>query len=146
MFRPGARYRWREGPEAVIEVADGGLLHLASGRLVACDPFWGLEVERQCPPFAVTVAPGRYPVTVSTRSMARALDSGIGVTSQTRIARARELRGMELGNLAGESLDGIIAAGSSRATGGARSGAESASAGRRRAWRPAAPAAARRRR
>jgi hypothetical protein len=39
MFRSGTRYRWPDSPEAVIEVADGGMLHLATGRLVACDPF-----------------------------------------------------------------------------------------------------------
>jgi hypothetical protein len=65
MFRPGTRYRWRDSPEGVIEVADGGMLHLATGRLVACDPFWGSAIERQCDAFTVTVAPGRYPVTLS---------------------------------------------------------------------------------
>lgn len=77
MFRPGTRYRWRDGPEAVIGVADGGLLHLATGQLVACDPFWGLEIERQCPPFSVTVAPGRYPVTISTVRWDQTLQPGV---------------------------------------------------------------------
>jgi Protein of unknown function (DUF4241) len=65
MFRPGTRYRWPDVPEGVIEVVDGGMLHLATGRLVACDPFWGSTIERWCDPFTVTVAPGRYPVTLS---------------------------------------------------------------------------------
>jgi hypothetical protein len=65
MFRPGTRYRWRDSPEGVIEVVDGGMLQLATGRLVACDPFWGSAIERQCDAFTVTVAPGRYPVTLS---------------------------------------------------------------------------------
>jgi hypothetical protein len=65
MFRPGTRYRWRDSPEAVIEVADAGMLYLATGRLVACDPFWGSAIERECDPFTVTVAPGRYPVALS---------------------------------------------------------------------------------
>jgi hypothetical protein len=65
MFRPGTRYRWRDSPEGMIEVADGGMLDLATGRLVACDPFWGSAIERQCDAFTVTVAPSRYPVTLS---------------------------------------------------------------------------------
>ncbi len=67
MFQPGARYRLPDpdGTVAVVEVHDAGLLHLPTGRVVACDPFWGSEVRRQVAPFTVTVPPGRYPVTLS---------------------------------------------------------------------------------
>jgi hypothetical protein len=67
MFQPGTRYRLPDpdGTVAVVEVHDAGLLHLPTGRVVACDPFWGSEVQRQGAPFTVTVPPGRYPVRVS---------------------------------------------------------------------------------
>ena len=65
VFKPGARYRWPDGREPEIEVVDGGMLYLPTGRLVVCDPFWGSEIERQCAPFLVVVEPGRYPVSVS---------------------------------------------------------------------------------
>ena len=67
MFQAGARYRLPDpaGTVAVVEVHDAGLLHLPTGRVVACDPFWGSEVRRQVAPFTVTVPPGRYPVTLS---------------------------------------------------------------------------------
>lgn len=77
MFRPSTRYRWPDSPEAVIEVADAGMLHLATGRLVACDPFWGLAIERGCDPFTVTVAPGHYPVTLSRVRWDRTLDRSV---------------------------------------------------------------------
>jgi len=65
MFRPGARYRLGDGTEAVIEVQDAGTLNLATGRVIACDPFWGTNVQRHVAPFTVTVPPGHYPVTLS---------------------------------------------------------------------------------
>jgi hypothetical protein len=67
MFQPGTRYRLPDpaGTLAVVEVHDAGLLHLPTGRVVACDPFWGAQVQRQVTPFTVTVPPGRYPVTLS---------------------------------------------------------------------------------
>ena len=67
MFQPGTRYRLPDpdGTVALVEVLDAGLLHLPTGRVVACDPFWGSEVQRQVAPFTVTVPPGRYPVSVS---------------------------------------------------------------------------------
>jgi len=65
MFRPGTRYRLGDGTEAAVEVQDAGILHLATGRIVACDPFWGAQVQRQVPPFTVTVPPGHYPITLS---------------------------------------------------------------------------------
>jgi hypothetical protein len=56
MFQPGNRYRLPDpaGTVAVVEVHDAGLLHLPTGRLVACDPFWGSEVRRQVAPFRPT--------------------------------------------------------------------------------------------
>ncbi len=67
MFQPGNRYRLPDpdGTEAVVEVHNAGLLHLPTGRVVACDPFWGSDVQRQVAPFTVTVPPGRYPVSVA---------------------------------------------------------------------------------
>lgn len=73
MFRNGVRYRLGSGIEAAVEVQDAGTLKLATGRVTACDPFWGAQVERQVAPFTVTVPPGRYPVTVS---LARGLLDG----------------------------------------------------------------------
>jgi hypothetical protein len=73
MFRNGVRYRLGSGIEAAVEVQDAGTLNLATGRVTACDPFWGAQVERQVAPFTVTVPPGRYPVTVS---LARGLLDG----------------------------------------------------------------------
>jgi Protein of unknown function (DUF4241) len=67
MFRPGTRYRLPDPDRtvAVVEVLNAGLLHLPTGRVVACDPFWGSAVQDQVAPFTVTVPPGRYPVSVS---------------------------------------------------------------------------------
>ena len=65
MFRPGANYRLGDGTEAVVEVQDAGILNLATGRVIACDPFWGADVQRRVPPFITTVPPGHYPVTLS---------------------------------------------------------------------------------
>lgn len=65
MFQNGVRYRLGDGTEAMVEVQDAGTLNLATGRVTACDPFWGAQVERHVAPFTVTVPPGRYPVTVS---------------------------------------------------------------------------------
>jgi hypothetical protein len=73
MFQNGVRYRLGDGTEAVVEVQDAGTLNLATGRVTACDPFWGGQVERQVAPFTVTVPPGRYPVSVS---LARGLLDG----------------------------------------------------------------------
>ena len=65
MFQPGNRYRLPDakGTEAVVEVLDAGLLHLPTGHVVACDPFWDSAIRDACMPFTVTVPPGRYPVT-----------------------------------------------------------------------------------
>jgi Protein of unknown function (DUF4241) len=70
MFRPGVRYRVKRrdqdpGEEAVVEVRDAGLLHLATGRLVACSPRYLGGIDPLRLSFRVTVPPGRYPVTVS---------------------------------------------------------------------------------
>jgi Protein of unknown function (DUF4241) len=70
MFRPGARYLVKRrdqgsGDEAVVEVRDAGPLHLATGRLVACQPRYLGGVDPFQLAFSVTVPPGRYPVTVS---------------------------------------------------------------------------------
>jgi Protein of unknown function (DUF4241) len=70
MFRPGVRYRVKRrdsdpGKEAVVEVRDAGLLHLATGRLVACEPRYLGGVDPFQLAFNATVPPGRYPVTVS---------------------------------------------------------------------------------
>jgi Protein of unknown function (DUF4241) len=73
MFQNGVRYRLGDGTEAVVEVQDAGTLNLTTGRVTACDPFWGGQVERQVAPFTVTVPPGRYPVSVS---LARGLLDG----------------------------------------------------------------------
>jgi Protein of unknown function (DUF4241) len=73
MFRSGVRYRLGDGTEAAVEVQDAGTLNLATGRVVACDPFWGAQVKRQVAPFTVTVPPGRYPVMLS---LARGLLDG----------------------------------------------------------------------
>lgn len=65
LFRPGARRHRRDGTPVVVEVLDVGTLRLATGRLVAVDPFLGLDLERYAVPFTATAAPGRYPVSLS---------------------------------------------------------------------------------
>jgi Protein of unknown function (DUF4241) len=65
LFRPGARRRDRDGTPLVVEILDAGTLQLATGRLVAVDPFLGLGLERYAVPFTTTAAPGRYPVSLS---------------------------------------------------------------------------------
>jgi hypothetical protein len=91
MFQPGNRYRLPdpEGTVAVVEVLDAGLLHLPTGRVVACDPFWGSEVQRQVAPFTVTVPPGRYPVTVAVARVDSASDPDI--PSSLRLGAAAKL-------------------------------------------------------
>jgi hypothetical protein len=69
MFRPGVRYRIKDGDdapgaEAVVEVRDAGRLHLPTGRLVACEPLWVAGLDPFEAAFSVTVPAGRYPVTV----------------------------------------------------------------------------------
>jgi Protein of unknown function (DUF4241) len=71
MFRPGVRRRRRNGTELLVEVLDAGTLHLATGRLVAVDPFLGPDVERFGVPFTATAPPGRYPVSLSIASRDR---------------------------------------------------------------------------
>src|SRR6266545_2013952 len=67
MFQSGNRYRLPDpdGTVAVVEVLDAGLLHLPTGRLVACDPFFGSSIHESCAAFTVTVPPGHYPVSVA---------------------------------------------------------------------------------
>jgi Protein of unknown function (DUF4241) len=65
LFRPGARRRDSDGTPVVVEVLDAGTLQLATGRLVAVDPFLGPDLERYAVPFTTTAAPGRYPVRLS---------------------------------------------------------------------------------
>lgn len=75
LFRPGVRYRLPHpdgaDAEAVVEVRDAGILHLATGRLVVCDPFWAPD---SLAPFSVEVAPGRYPVTLSIARVDQPID------------------------------------------------------------------------
>lgn len=54
-----------------MEVRDAGILHLATGRLVVCDPFWAPD---SLAPFSVEVAPGRYPVTLSIARVDQPID------------------------------------------------------------------------
>jgi hypothetical protein len=72
LFRPGARRRRRDQAEVVVDVIDIGTLHLATGRLVAVDPFFLLPAfEHLAVPFTATAAPGRYPVSLSISSRDR---------------------------------------------------------------------------
>lgn len=78
LFRPGVRYRLPHpdggDAEAMVELHDAGSLHLATGRLVACDPFWAPD---SLAPFSVAVAPGRYPVTLSIARVDRPTDPDV---------------------------------------------------------------------
>ena len=66
IFRHGARFRWSGLPPVSTQaVESAGKLHLPSGRLVACDPFWGSSIPSQVRPFEVRVEPGSYPVSVA---------------------------------------------------------------------------------
>ena len=49
--------------EGELSVHDAGLLHLPTGRLVACDPY--RQAAASVSPFTVAVPPGRYPVLVA---------------------------------------------------------------------------------
>lgn len=68
LFRPGARYALPRGDDigkvdvVVVDVRQGGLLQLPSGRLVAADPGW---LDTRLAPFTVAVDPGAYPVTLA---------------------------------------------------------------------------------
>jgi uncharacterized protein DUF4241 len=81
MFRPGVRYRLvnpdAEDDEAVVQVHDAGRLHLATGRLVACDPFSASGLSEDTAAFTVTVPPGRYPVTLSSARIGSPADPEI---------------------------------------------------------------------
>lgn len=62
MFQPGVRYRFDEdigGGEAVVEVDEVGDVYLATGRLVATDPFWV---------FPCGMGDGAYPVWIGRAS------------------------------------------------------------------------------
>jgi hypothetical protein len=78
LFRPGVRYRLPHpdgaDAEAVVELREAGSLHLATGRLVACDPFWAPD---SLAPFRAAVAPGRYPVTLSIARVDRPTDPAV---------------------------------------------------------------------
>jgi hypothetical protein len=64
VFRPGVRYRWSSGTEAVVEVLDGGTLQLPTGQLVVVDPFLGPRLGFAVP-LTVSAPPGRYGVSLS---------------------------------------------------------------------------------
>lgn len=66
MFSDGARFTWRDGEEAVISLLSAGDLLLPTGRIVACDPYFGIEFDDELKAFTVAVAPGSYPVVVAT--------------------------------------------------------------------------------
>jgi Protein of unknown function (DUF4241) len=65
VFRPGVRYRWSSGSEAVVEVLDAGTLYLPTGRLVVVDQLLGPDLARFAVPLTVTAPPGRYAVSLS---------------------------------------------------------------------------------
>ncbi|MGH8836825.1 MAG: DUF4241 domain-containing protein [Actinomycetes bacterium] len=65
MFRAGARYRWSGREDSIQEIQPIGNIKLATGRLIACDPFWGPRALRQVLPFTVAVEPGGYPVALA---------------------------------------------------------------------------------
>lgn len=90
MFQPGNRYRLPDpdGTVAVVEVLDAGHLHLPTGRVVACDPFFGSAIYQFGVPFTVTVPPGRYPVSVS---VARADSPDPAIPSPLRLGAAAKL-------------------------------------------------------
>lgn len=93
MFRPGVRYRLinpdSEDEDAVVEMCNAGSLHLATGRLVACDPFSASSLTENTAAFTVTVPPGRYPVTLSTARIDQPADreipSGTSLVAAARL-------------------------------------------------------------
>jgi Protein of unknown function (DUF4241) len=92
MFRPGVRYRLinpdAEDQEAVVEVRNAGRLHLATGRLIACDPFSASSLSEDTAAFTVTVPPGRYPVTLSSARIDHPTDPEIPA-GRSLVAAAR---------------------------------------------------------
>jgi Protein of unknown function (DUF4241) len=100
MFQPGVRYRLDEnigGGEAVVEVDDVGDLYLATGRLVATDPWWVSAGGDAA--FTLSVLPGRYPVAVSFARLDRSdpppliprLGAAARLTIRDEPARTREM-------------------------------------------------------
>lgn len=68
LFTAGTRlsFRGHHGEETfTVEVREAGTLRLASGRVIAVDPYW---ISADDEPFTATVAPGSYPVQVSVAS------------------------------------------------------------------------------
>ena len=64
LFQPGKRHRVDTGDLAVAEVMPAGVLQLPTGRLVAADASWLPPLSgNHIGPYAVTVPPGRYPLT-----------------------------------------------------------------------------------
>jgi len=61
-FTDGLRFNARGGLGDVLHVRSAGVLDVASGRLLACDP---LAAEAAAPAFVRAVPPGRYPVQLS---------------------------------------------------------------------------------
>jgi hypothetical protein len=61
----------------VVEARNAGTVHLATGRLVACDPRWAFTLDQRTAAYTVTVPPGRYPVTVSIARIDRPSDPEI---------------------------------------------------------------------
>jgi hypothetical protein len=91
MFQPGVRYELdgNNRSELVVEVDEAGVVYLATGRLVGCDPFWAFPGDDANAPYTVTVPPGRYPVDVS---FARQTRPDPRSTLGTRLGAAARLR------------------------------------------------------
>lgn len=64
LFTPGHTFTLSNGWQCEISISEPVGLALTSGRVVACDPFVGLDPE-DCGPFTAWVAPGSYPVTLA---------------------------------------------------------------------------------
>ncbi len=116
MFRPGVRYRLinpdAEDEEAVVEVCNAGRLHLATGRLVACDPFSASSLAEDTAAFTVTMPPGRYPVTLSRARVDKPTDpeipAGLSLVAAARLTiRDEPVTRWELALRPGQDLAGL---------------------------------------
>lgn len=87
LFTPGSTWTDEHGNRAVVHVADGGVLDLPTGRVVACDPYIHLgtgDIE----PFTVAVEPGRYRVEAAMTTLTRPGEPRSG-RPHRRVAAAR---------------------------------------------------------
>jgi hypothetical protein len=82
LFTDGSVYDCGEGRSVRVVGLPEATVPLPSGRVVACDPFWGIEWPQA--PFTVSVRPGTDPVVVAVVEVASEAHPG---SEHERVAR-----------------------------------------------------------